>query len=78
MLSKFEKRFKQVKFVKYDSESPHVDLCIMGKSDYAIVNCVSTFSAFLKRQRDSENKVTEFWAFSDRSKTDQSLDDEEL
>lgn len=64
MIKKFEKRFKSVKFVKYDLESPHVDLCILGKAEHAIVNCVSTFSAFLKRQRDTENKTTDFWAFS--------------
>lgn len=74
MIRKFEKRFKKVKFAKYESESPHVDLCILGKSNHAIVNCVSTFSAFLKRQRDSENKTTEFWAFKEKnSKLDEEL-----
>ena len=53
----------KVKFTKYPSNNPHVDLCILGKADYAIVNCISTFSAFVKRQRDSEGKETEFWGF---------------
>ena len=63
MIEKFKKRFKQIKFAKYPKNDPHVDLCIIGKADYAIVNCVSSFSAFAKRERDSENKLTEFWSF---------------
>lgn len=68
MIKKFEKRFKKVKFVKYDSENPHMDLAILGRSDHAIVNCVSTFSAFLKRARDAENRTTDFWGFKRKSK----------
>ena len=54
---------KKVKFSKYPTNDPHVDLCILGKADFSIVNCISSFSAFAKRQRDSEGKPTEFWAF---------------
>jgi peptide-O-fucosyltransferase len=53
----------QVIFRKNGENSPHVDLCVIGKADHAILNCVSSFSAFAKRQRDSENKTTDFWAF---------------
>lgn len=60
---------KKVKFFKYNESNPHVDLCILGKADYAIVNCVSTFSAFVKRQRDSEGKPTEFWGFKQSKKS---------
>lgn len=68
MIKKFQMKFKNVKFTKYDTENPHVDLAILGKSDHAIVNCVSSFSAFLKRMRDSENRTTDFWAFNPRKR----------
>ena len=68
MIVKLSKRFKQIKFVKFNENSPHIDLCILGKADHTIVNCVSSFSAFIKRQRDSENKTTEFWGFKPKKR----------
>jgi peptide-O-fucosyltransferase len=65
-----------VKFVKNSDNSPHVDLCVLGKADHAIVNCVSTFSAFAKRQRDSENKTTDFWAFKSPNRKQEAGKDE--
>jgi peptide-O-fucosyltransferase len=67
LIDRFRKEFKQVKFTRLTKDNPQVDLCIMGKADHTIVNCVSTFSAFAKRQRDIENKTTEFWAFKPKS-----------
>lgn len=57
---------KQIKFYKLNENHPHTDLCILGKVDHAILNCVSTFSAFVKRQRDSEQKTSEFWSFTSK------------
>ncbi|CAF0970316.1 unnamed protein product [Brachionus calyciflorus] len=73
MLVKLSKKFKHVKFIKYPENNPHVDICILGKADHTIVNCVSSFSAFIKRQRDSENKTTEFWGFKAKKKIEQEL-----
>lgn len=63
LMHRFRREIKEVKFTRLKENNPQLDLCIMGKADHTILNCVSTFSAFAKRQRDVENKTTEFWAF---------------
>lgn len=70
MTLRFEKAVREygAKVFKLNEDNPHLDLCILGKVDHAIVNCVSSFSAFVKRQRDSENKSTDFWNFKPAAK----------
>lgn len=67
-----------LKIVKYDRDSPHVDLAILGKADYFIGNCISSFSAFVKRERDSKNLSSEFWAFPVYQKSVQYTTKDEL
>ena len=81
MLSKFEKRFAKqygIKVVKYtrpadqsEGEAAHMDLYMLSIAQNAIVNCPSTFSAFAKRQRDTNNKPTHFWGIEHISATNE-------
>lgn len=61
-LSEGLKRMK-VSVYKYDKDNPHVDLAILGKANYFIGNCVSSYSAFVKRERDAKGFPSGFWAF---------------
>ncbi|KAJ8936363.1 hypothetical protein NQ318_007130 [Aromia moschata] len=56
------KRMK-VHVFKYGKSNPHVDLVILGKSNHFIGNCISSFSAFVKRERDVKGFPSSFWAF---------------
>ncbi|XP_064617012.1 GDP-fucose protein O-fucosyltransferase 1-like [Liolophura sinensis] len=59
---------KKVKLVKFTPSDPHVDLAILGKADFFLGNCVSTFTAFAKRERDVNDLPSGFWAFPTKSK----------
>ncbi|XP_057651845.1 GDP-fucose protein O-fucosyltransferase 1 [Diorhabda carinulata] len=53
----------KVKIFKYPESNPHIDLAILGKSNHFIGNCISTYSAFVKRERDIKGFPSSFWAF---------------
>lgn len=53
----------KVKAYKYDNPTPHVDLAILAKSNHFVGNCISSYSAFVKRERDAKGFASSFWAY---------------
>lgn len=56
-------RRMKIQAFKLPENNPHVDLAIMGRANYFIGNCVSSFSAFVKRERSSRGFPSEFFGY---------------
>ena len=64
LINEIKDRFKGLvdNVVHYDPWLPVLDLAILARSEYFIGNCISSFTAFVKRERDINKRLSKFWA----------------
>lgn len=65
MITELNTALKRQKIQAYRSteKNPHFDLVVLEKSNVFIGNCISSFTAFVKRARDVHGLPSAFWAF---------------
>ncbi|KAJ1519866.1 hypothetical protein ONE63_004108 [Megalurothrips usitatus] len=65
MISDLQEALKrqEVSVHRLEPSNPHVELAILGQANLFIGNCISSFTAFAKRERDARGLPSAFWGF---------------
>ncbi|KAF4526804.1 hypothetical protein B566_EDAN016631 [Ephemera danica] len=65
MLSELKSGLKHLKVSvhKLEPPNPHIELAVLGQANHFVGNCISSFSASVKRERDAKGLPSSFWAF---------------
>ena len=68
MLREFRASFSGagVRVTRLAEDDFRLDLVILERGELFIGNCVSSFSAFVKRSRDVAGRPSAFWGFSEK------------
>ena len=64
MTTVYHVTYWQVTVHLYNPERPQVDLYILARAEQFIGSCASSFSAFVKRERDTLGLSSMFWGLS--------------